>query len=642
MRSLAVSMFEAAVQAAQPDRLVEECIFLSTIPTITQPINSTTQPTIPSINHSCPTLLTLRSIKPIKQVNGQSISETKFVLNPPNSTHPVIDQLMTEPTSQPTHPSLNQSSDQSLRTFSKITLIAVGKAALPMAAAAQNILGDWIDQGLVVTTHQSIDQTIRQAVNQPIDTPNTSSAKQSFSTNTSKRAICLKQLDSRMSHPFDESITHCLLPPSFQSNNQSPFQSISLSTSDSINQSIEGIPVLGAGHPILDASSTKAGELVERLITGSNAQSDRLVLFLLSGGGSALCELTQPSITLPMLQSINQSMLHSGMPIQSINRLRKRLSLIKGGGLINWMRECTLAGLILSDVVGDDIEAIGSGPTVVPSVSPSVNRLLAIKLIDQYHLRNVLPAEAIQIIEREDTPINQSINAPRVFNMLIGSSLRSLQAAQSISDQSAYQSIILTDRLVGEVSHVAEMYDSLIGSLVDSNIPIRKPAAVIVGGETTVTISQSTSQSGHESTNASSDQQSIGKGGRNQHLAAYMAKLIARYHLTQPSDHPNKQSTNHPQIVFLSAGTDGRDGPTDAAGAVVDQSTVNQSINCGLDIDRFIDSFDSYGFFERLDHLSSNRTTHQSVKKPIQSAPHLIVTGMTGTNVQDIAIVLVR
>lgn len=319
------------------------------------------------------------------------------------------------------------------------------------------------------------------------------------------------------------------------------------------------------------------------------AGPDDLVFCLLSGGGSALCPAPSADMTLAEKQHVTRLLLECGASIDEINTIRKHLSRLKGGQLARLVAPATLVTLVLSDVVDDRLDVIASGPTVPdPSTYQDCLDILA-----GYDLLARLPASVQRHLQRgqagelPETPKPQDPLFTRNQTVVIGSNRLALQAAQAEAQARGYTTVLLTSSLQGEARHIARMHAAIAREIRQSGAPVAPPACVLAGGETTVTI------------------HGDGTGGRNQEFALAAALDMAGLD----------------RVVLLSAGTDGTDGPTPAAGALVDGQSVARARALGLLPERYLRRHDSYHFFHALDDL--------------------LVTGPTGTNVMDMHIVLV-
>lgn len=331
---------------------------------------------------------------------------------------------------------------------------------------------------------------------------------------------------------------------------------------------IEAIP---AGHPLPDRGSLAAGERAAELVDA--LQSEDLLLALVSGGGSAMLELPLVGITLDDLQTLNQLLLHSGAPIEDINTVRKAVSRIKGGGLARLAAPANVVSLILSDVVGDRISAIASGPTVLhPAAQPAGQA--AIDVLRKYDLWEKTPDSVRRALQQTPAPFRA---ARRPINVIVGSNRMVVQAAQRKAQDLGYSARIVTYRMQGEAREV--------GSKFGQRLSQASPGTcLLMGGETTVTVVGG------------------GKGGRNQELAVAAALRL-------------ESSTD---AALMSLATDGVDGPTDAAGAVVDGDTIPKARRLGLNPEQSLEQNDCYPLLHELDAL--------------------IQTGPTGTNLMDLVV----
>ncbi len=340
------------------------------------------------------------------------------------------------------------------------------------------------------------------------------------------------------------------------------------------DESVAGAEVFRAGHPVPDEVGAHAALRVEETL--SAATDDDVVIALISGGGSALLPAPPPGVTLEDKQALNRLLLKSGMNINAMNAVRQHVSMLKGGGFLRLAAPAPVTSYILSDVIGDDLRAIASGPTV----SPIASRAEVRDLLQRNRIMGALP-DAIRHHLMQSPP---NTPLPEAQNHLIGSNSDSVAAAaEALSAQYATQ--IIDAPLVGDVNAAA----STIYSALKTQSGAPGPTAIIWGGETTVNVRGS------------------GQGGRNQEMALRLACLMD----AAPLDRP---------WVFLSAGTDGRDGPTDAAGGVVDQGTVQRIRDAGGAPAKLLDSNDSYA--------------------ALRMAGDLLITGATGTNVADIQILV--
>jgi glycerate-2-kinase len=342
-----------------------------------------------------------------------------------------------------------------------------------------------------------------------------------------------------------------------------------------------------ASHPIPDDSGVKGTR--QMLEIAEKAGKEDLIICLISGGGSSLMPLPRGEITIADKREITDALLKCGATINEINTVRKHISDFKGGWLAKKACPATILNLILSDVVGDPLDFIASGPTVPDSTTFSD----AVKVLKKYGLWEKAPAsirKALSEGERGKIPETPKANDEafkKVFNVVIGNNRLATQTAQNCLKSEELNTLLLTSTLEGEARHVGTMLASIAYEVSASGNPIPKPAAIIAGGETTVTISGK------------------GKGGRNQEIALAAALKM-----------DGMDST-----VLASISTDGIDGPTDAAGAIADGKTLKRAVKKGLAPEEFLAENDSYNFFSKIQDL--------------------IFTGPTGTNVNDISIVIV-
>jgi glycerate 2-kinase len=329
-----------------------------------------------------------------------------------------------------------------------------------------------------------------------------------------------------------------------------------------------------SGHPIPDRRGQQGAQ---RMLAIAEAAGPRdLLICLISGGASALMPLPSPGITLHRKRDVTRSLLRAGASIHEMNAVRKHLSRIKGGQFARAAFPATILTLILSDVVGDDPSIIGSGPTVA---DPST-REDAIQISKKY--RVALPAAALV-----ETPKPGDPRLARAHYEIVGSNRQAIGAAADEGKRLGYRTLVLSSTIQGETKDVAQVHAAIAREILATGQPVRPPACLLSGGETTVTV------------------RGKGVGGRNQEFV-----LAAAWELQRAGP-----------VTILSAGTDGIDGPTDAAGAFADATTVPRAAALGLDARQFLENNDSYRFFERMGTL--------------------IKTGPTGTNVMDIRILLI-
>ena len=348
-----------------------------------------------------------------------------------------------------------------------------------------------------------------------------------------------------------------------------------------------GTEVIEAGHPVPDDAGLNGARRIAELLRSCDRND--LVFFLLSGGGSALLPYPAEGLSLTDKQQTTEALLKSGASILEINAVRKHLSRLKGGQLAGLAAPATLISLVLSDVIGDSLETIGSGPTAPDSSTYSD----CLHIIRHYQLGPKIPSAVLEYLERgargesAETPQHLSGIFERVQNVIIGNIRTALSSALRRAEELGYHTMIFSEAIQGESRAVARRFAALLKEIAASDQPVSRPACVISGGETTVTV------------------RGDGLGGRNQEFALAAALEVSGVD----------------QIVVLSAGTDGTDGPTDAAGGIVDGKTVERAIAQGLDAAASLDRNDSH-------HL-------------LQATDDLLFTGPTLTNVMDLQVGLV-
>ncbi len=393
-----------------------------------------------------------------------------------------------------------------LEAIDCIYIIAIGKAAAPMAQAAEAILGDRV-QGIVLTKYQ-----------------------------------------------------HGL-----------PLRNLKL---------------IEAAHPVPDENGLEGTRQIRELLSQTTEKD--LVLVLLSGGGSALLADVPPGCSLTDLQQCFDVLLQSGADIEETNTIRKHLSAVKGGQLARAAAPAQVVTLVLSDVIGDKLEVIASGPTVADPTTFAD----AWDIILKYNLLAAIPGSVLHHLQNgkngllPETPKPNNPIFDHTFTQVIGSNRIALKFAKEQAEQLGYTTEILTDSLHGEAREIAQWLVAQ-AQIVSADTQKPKPYCLLAGGETTVTI------------------RGNGLGGRNQELA--LAAAIALEH--------------EPNITLLAAGTDGTDGPTDAAGAIVDFQTIRQAHTKGIDPANYLEANDSHSFFRQVgDHL---------------------ITGPTQTNVMDLMVLLI-
>lgn len=341
------------------------------------------------------------------------------------------------------------------------------------------------------------------------------------------------------------------------------------------------LEVLESSHPVPDEAGAEAARQIEQLVRGLNARD--LLIVAVSGGASALLPAPLPPVSLAMKQATTDRLLRAGADIFELNAVRKHLSALKGGRFAALAYPATVVGLILSDVIGDPLDVIGSGLTA-PDESTSKD---ALAVLLKYGLENKVPAVVRRAIEQgPETPKPGDPIFRHVHNVIVGSNRLALEAARSEAKRRGYRTLVLSSSMQGETREIARANGEVLREMILSGNPVRPPACVLAGGETAVTV------------------RGAGKGGRNQEFALACAINL----------------TGLPHSLVLSAGTDGTDGPTDAAGAIANGDTIRRARLLGLDAAKSLAENDSYPFFDALGDL--------------------IRTGPTGTNVMDIHLLL--
>lgn len=345
------------------------------------------------------------------------------------------------------------------------------------------------------------------------------------------------------------------------------------------------VRVVEAGHPVPDRAGLQGATSLLQLVAGLS--SEDLLLVVLSGGASSLLPAPRPGVSLADKQRTTTLLLRSGATIQEINTVRKHLSAVKGGQLIAATR-ATVASVILSDVIGDDIGSIGSGPT---APDPTTFRD-ARAILDRFHLWTRLPTRVRTYLTkglRKQVPETPKPGAPvfkRVQNQIVGNNRAAVAAVAAAAESAGLHTLVLTTSLAGEARDAAKFLVALAREARVSGQPVRPPACLVAGGELTVTI------------------RGQGRGGRAQEFA-----LAAAIEMAGLED-----------AVVAALGTDGTDGPTDAAGAAVSGETMGRAKRRGVSLQRALADNDAYPVFRRL-------------------GGH-IVTGPTRTNVNDLYLAL--
>jgi len=345
------------------------------------------------------------------------------------------------------------------------------------------------------------------------------------------------------------------------------------------------IGITEAGHPVPDENGIRGTEHILSIV--NSAGKDDLVICLISGGGSALLADVPEGCTLEDLKVLNSVLLKIGADITEMNCIRKHLSRVKGGLLAKAASPARVVSLILSDVIGDPLDVIASGPTA-PDPTTFAD---AISTLKKFKIENQIPGQIFRVLQegfekkRQETLKESDGALLRTSNLIIGTNKLALKTAKQKSESFGYESNIITDRLDGDVTDAADYIIETVKRVKKEKI--NKKSCLLFAGEPTVKV------------------KGEGLGGRNQHLALIIAKLLE----------------DLSGITFLSGGTDGSDGPTDATGAVVDCFTSKHATKLNLNMEQYINNCDSYHFFEQEGGL--------------------IITGPTKTNVMDLMVVLI-
>lgn len=345
------------------------------------------------------------------------------------------------------------------------------------------------------------------------------------------------------------------------------------------------IQIVEAGHPVPDEAGRQGAEHITQMLTGLGERD--LVLVLISGGGSALLTLPSPGISLSDVQTLTGILLRCGATINEINTVRKHISQIKGGQLARLAYPATVVALILSDVVGNPLDVIASGPTV-PDPTTFAE---AWAVLERYGIVDEIPDSIVSRLQAglagqvPETPKASDPVFTRVQNVIVGSNEIAAQAAVDEAREQGFSALLLSTYIEGEAREVARVFAGIAKGMVRHGWPLKPPACLVAGGETTVTI------------------RGKGKGGRNQELALAAALAIDGWQ----------------NVAVVGLATDGTDGPTDAAGAIAWGDTVTRARARGLDAAAYLANNDAYHFFQTLGDL--------------------IITGPTNTNVNDLIFV---
>jgi glycerate-2-kinase len=343
----------------------------------------------------------------------------------------------------------------------------------------------------------------------------------------------------------------------------------------------------GASHPVPDDAGVEGTRRMLKMV--DDAEDNDLVICLISGGGSSLMPLPRDAISLSDKRTITNALLKSGATINEINTVRKHISDFKGGWLAKKAYPATVLNLILSDVVGDPLDFIASGPTVPDSTTFND----AIEVLKKYTLWAEAPPSIVKVLKEgakgfiPETPKADDKAFKKVCNVVVGNNRFASLAACGRLQSKGLNTLLLTATLEGEAKQVGIMLASVAREVSISGNPVRKPAAIVVGGETTVVVTGK------------------GLGGRNQEISLAAVPRL----------------NGLDGVVVASLSTDGIEGPTDAAGAIADGKTLVRARKMELVPERFLADNDSYHFFSELGDL--------------------VFTGPTGTNVNDISVIIV-
>lgn len=343
-----------------------------------------------------------------------------------------------------------------------------------------------------------------------------------------------------------------------------------------------------SSHPVPTERSLNAAQKVISIL--EKAGGNDLIIFLISGGGSALLELPAAGISLEDIRKTTELLLRSGVDKNGLNAVRKHISEIKGGGLLKKALPARVVNLILSNVVSDRVDAIASGYTV-PDSSTYFDACRVVEALDIDH--KLPPQVVVHLEDGRDDKSHETLkegeyDPEKIQTSIIGSNFISLEAAEKKARELGYNTLILSSQISGEAKDVAKVVASIAFDIERFDAPVKKPACVIFGGETTVTVPDNGS----------------GKGGRSTETAlSFTMEIIGR------------------DIVGLFCDTDGIDGPIDAAGAICDGQSRLRAREMGVSAREHLLLHNSYDFFDKLGDL--------------------IITGPTGTNVMDIGIVLI-
>jgi len=364
------------------------------------------------------------------------------------------------------------------------------------------------------------------------------------------------------------------------------------------------LSIISASHPVPDERGVAGARKIIELL--STATENDLTICLISGGGSALLTSPAPGISLDDIQALTKSLLGCGATINEINTLRKHLSQVKGGQLARLAAPAQVVTLILSDVINDPLDVIASGPTV-PDPSTFSD---ALQILKKYQIASETSAVIFEHLKRgaageiPETPKSGDPTFKKVQNVVVGNNLQAAQAAVSQAQTEGFNTLLLTTSLQGEASVAGQIMSAIAQQVTATGDPIPRPACIIAGGETTVTLSAphpSPLPKGEGERPPSPFGRGAGgeggKGGRNQELALGAVAELAGLE----------------DVMLIALATDGDDGPTDAAGAVVTGETLRRAALSGLNPSEFLARNDAYNFFDPLGDLLKPGLTHTNV-----------------------------
>ena len=350
-----------------------------------------------------------------------------------------------------------------------------------------------------------------------------------------------------------------------------------------VEKPLKNIEIVYGSHPYPDEKSLYAGKKIIEFT--KRIKEKDLVFFLISGGASALMTLPVNGISLEEMRKTTKIVMNAGANIKELNTIRKHLSSLKGGKLAKLIYPAKLITIAISDVQDDDPEDIGSGPTV-PDPTSFYD---CIKIIGKYGLENKIPAKVFSFLKdgakgkHEETEKPDSDVFKNSYIFILGNTLYALKKAENLFKKEGFKTLILTSNDSGEAKEIAKLYSAIIKEIKNSLNPVSPPVVLLTGGELTVNVKGN------------------GKGGRNTEIILAMLIELQRF---------------DGDFVLLSGGTDGIDGPTDAAGAVVDSKIYEKIKERNLNSQEYLNNNDSYTFFKKTDSL--------------------IITGPTNTNVRDL------